>query len=204
MIRVLVVDDHPIMRFGITSIIGFQPDMEVVADASTGEQAIELFDKFGPDLTLMDLQLPGMGGVKAIQEIKARHSQAKFVVLTTYKGDEDIFQALRAGAAGYLIKGMSHDLLIDALRRVHSGRRYVPAEVSYKLKARTPDADLSIRERQVLQLIAAGNSNKSIAKTLGVTEGTVKCHVGAILSRLHADDRTHAVVVAIQRGLVHI
>ena len=204
MIRVLVVDDHPIMRFGITSIIRVQADMEVVAEAGTGEEAVALFEKFQPDLTLMDLQLPAMSGVKAIQEIRVRHRDAKFVVLTTYKGDDDIYQALRAGAAGYLIKGMSHELLIDALRQVHSGKKYVPLELSSKLKERIPDAELSTREREVLGLIAAGNSNKAIAHKLSITEGTVKCHVGAILARLQVEDRTQALVVAVQRGLIHL
>ena len=203
MIRVLVVDDHPIMRLGIASIIRVQSDMQVVADAGTGEEAVALFDKFQPDITLMDLQLPGMSGVQAIQKIRDRYRDARFVVLTTYKGDEDIFQALRAGAAGYLIKGMSPEPLLDALRRVHNGKTYIPQELSSTLKDRTAHAELSIREREVLSLIAAGHSNKSIAEKLNITEGTVKCHVSAILAQLQVEDRTRALVVAIQRGFIH-
>jgi DNA-binding NarL/FixJ family response regulator len=203
MIRILVVDDHPIMRFGVAAIIGVQTDMQVVAQAGTGEEAIDLFEQFCPDLTLMDLQLPGMSGVSTIREIRARHRDAKFVVLTTYKGDEDIFQALRAGASGYLIKGLSHTLLVEAIRCVCRGKRYLPPEVSSQLGSRTPDADLSPREREVLSLIAEGNSNKEIAQKLGVTEGTIKCHVRTILGRLQVEDRTNAVIAALHRGLVH-
>lgn len=204
MMKILIVDDHPIMRFGIAAIIGAQADMEVAGQASTGEEAVDLFDTLMPDLVLVDLQLPGMGGVSTIRAIRARHESARFVVLTTYRGEEDIFQALRSGASGYLIKGMSHDLLIEAIRRVCSGRKYLPPEIQSKLKTRMPDADLSSREREVLSLIAEGNSNKAIASKLGVTEGTVKCHVGAILARLQAEDRTQALIVALQRGLIHI
>jgi DNA-binding NarL/FixJ family response regulator len=144
-----------------------------------------------------------MSGVSTIREIRARHRDAKFVVLTTYKGDEDIFQALRAGASGYLIKGLSHTLLVEAIRCVCRGKRYLPPEVSSQLGSRTPDADLSPREREVLSLIAEGNSNKEIAQKLGVTEGTIKCHVRTILGRLQVEDRTNAVIAALHRGLVH-
>jgi DNA-binding NarL/FixJ family response regulator len=203
MIRVLVVDDHPIMRFGIAAIIGAQPGMEVAGQAGDGQQAVELFTQLRPELTLMDLQLPGLGGVAAIQRIRAVQQDARVIVLTTYRGEEDIFQAMRAGASGYLIKGMSHELLIEAIRRVSGGKKYIPPEVSSKLKARNPDGDLSVREREVLDLIAKGDCNKNIAAKLGVTEATVKCHVGAILSRWQVRDRTQALVVALQRGLIH-
>lgn len=203
-IRVLVVDDHPLMRVGIAAIINARPDMIAVAQAGNGEEAVEMFEQHRPDVTLMDLRLPGMSGVNAIQIIRSRHEQARFVVLTTYEGDEDIHQALAAGAQGYMIKGMPHDALIDALRRVHAGGRFLPRPVKQALASRTPNSDLSSRERQVLALLAGGKSNKEIATELGITEATVKCHVSVILMRLNATDRTQAVVMALQRGLVHL
>ncbi|HEY3706692.1 MAG TPA: response regulator transcription factor [Terracidiphilus sp.] len=203
-IRVLVVDDHPIMRFGIATIIDATPDMETVAQAGSAEEAIELYEQFLPDITLMDLQLPAMSGVDAIRNIIARHHDARFVVLTTYEGDEDIHQALEAGARSYIIKGMPHDALVSALRRVNSGGRFLPPPVSRALSSRTPNSDLSAREREVLKLIVKGKNNKEIAKDLGITEATVKCHVGVILSRLNVSDRTQAAVAALQRGLVHL
>jgi DNA-binding NarL/FixJ family response regulator len=203
-IRVLVVDDHPIMRVGIAAIVDATPDMTVVAQAGSGEEAIELFEKHLPDITLMDLRLPGMSGVEAIRTLMVRHRDARFVVLTTYEGDEDIHQALQAGARSYLIKGMPHDALIGALRRVHAGGRFLPQPVSRALNSRIPNSDLSAREREVLDRIAEGKSNKEIAVDLGITEATVKCHVSVILMRLNVSDRTQAVVTALQRGLVHL
>jgi two-component system, NarL family, response regulator len=203
-IKVLVVDDHPLMRVGIAAIIDARPDMVAVAQAGNGEEAVELFEQHRPDITLMDLRLPGMSGVSAIQAIRSRHAQARFVVLTTYEGDEDIHQALAAGAQGYMIKGMPHETLIDALRRVHAGGRFLPPPVRHALASRTPNSDLSSREREVLALLASGKTNREIATELGITEATVKCHVSVILMRLNANDRTQAVVVALQRGLVHL
>ena len=204
MIEILIVDDHPIMRFGIASIIGAQPDMKVVGQAGSGEEGVDLFGRLHPDLTLMDLQLPNMSGASAIRNIRSQSSKAKVIVLTTYKGEEDIFQALRSGASGYLIKGISHDRLVEAMRIVHSGKTYLSPEISSKLTTRTPDAILSTREREVLALIAEGDGNKQIGKKLGLTEGTVKCHVGSILGKLQVEDRTQALVIALQRGLIHI
>jgi len=203
-IRVLVVDDHPIMRFGIATIIDATPDMTAVAQAGSGEEAVELYEQHLPDITLMDLRLPGMSGVDAIRTIMARHRNAKFVVLTTYEGDEDIHQALEAGARSYIIKGMPHDALVSALRRVHAGGKFLPPPVSRALSTRTPNSDLSLREREVLKLIVKGRSNREIAGDLGITESTVKCHVGVILLRLNVTDRTQAAVVALQRGLAHL
>ena len=203
-IRILVVDDHPIMRFGIATIINATPDMTTVAQAGSGEEAIELYDEHLPDITLMDLQLPGISGVDAIRTILARHADARFVVLTTYEGDEDIHQALEAGARSYLIKGMPHEALVSALRRVHSGGRFLPPPLSRVLSSRTPNSDLTAREREVLKLIVKGRNNKDIASELGITEATVKCHVGVILSRLNVTDRTQAAIAALQRGLVHL
>jgi two-component system, NarL family, response regulator len=203
-IRVLVVDDHPIMRVGIAAIIEATPDMTTVAQAGSGEEAVELFEKYLPDVTLMDLRLPGMSGVEAIRTVMAHHPNAKFVVLTTYEGDEDIHQALAAGARSYIIKGMPHDALISALRRVHAGGRFLPPPVSRALNSRIPNSELSAREREVLELIVRGKSNKEIATDLGITESTVKCHVSVILMRLNVADRTQAVVTALQRGLIHL
>jgi DNA-binding NarL/FixJ family response regulator len=203
-IKVLIVDDHPIMRVGIAAIIEATPDMTAVAQAGSGEDAVELFERHLPDITLMDLRLPGMSGVEAIRTIIARHEAAKFVVLTTYEGDEDIHQALQAGARSYIIKGMPHDALVGALRRVHAGGRFLPQPVSRALHSRIPNSDLSAREREVLDLIVRGKSNREIATDLGITESTVKCHVSVILMRLNVSDRTQAVVTAQQRGLIHL
>jgi DNA-binding NarL/FixJ family response regulator len=203
-IRVLVVDDHPIMRIGIAAIIEATPDMTTVAQAGSGEEAVEHFEKYLPDITLMDLRLPGISGVEAIRTVIGRHPNAKFVVLTTYEGDEDIHQALEAGARSYIIKGMPHDALVSALRRVHGGGRFLPPPVSRALSSRIPNSELSAREREVLHLIVRGRSNKEIATDLGITESTVKCHVSVILMRLNVNDRTQAVVTALQRGLVHL
>jgi DNA-binding NarL/FixJ family response regulator len=203
-IRVLIVDDHPIMRVGIAAIIEATPDMTTVAQTGSGEAFLEIYEKHLPDITLMDLRLPGISGVDAIRAVMARHPDAKFVVLTTYEGDEDIHQALEAGARSYIIKGMPHDALVSALRRVHSGGRFLPPPVSRALSSRIPNSELSAREREVLNLIVRGRSNKEIASDLGITESTVKCHVSEILMRLNVNDRTQAVVTALQRGLIHL
>lgn len=201
---VLVVDDHPIMRLGIVAIINAQKDMKVSAQAGSGEEAVRLFRQNRPDVTLMDLRLPGMSGLEALRTIRREDPTARCVVLTTYEGDEDIHQALAAGAAGYLIKAMSNDTLVDALRRVHAGNRFLPAPVAESLATRTPNSDLSPREREVLSLLVHGKTNKDIAASLRITEATVKCHVSVILERLGVGDRTQAVITALQRGLEHL
>ena len=203
-LTVLIVDDHPMMRLGIAAIVNDQPDMTVVAQAGTGEQAVELWRQHKPHVTLMDLRLPGMSGVEAIRAIRHEYPRSRVVVLTTYEGDEDVHQALEAGAQGYLLKGMSPEVLLDALRRVHAGNRVLPPPVARSLDSRAPCSDLSAREREVLVLIAQGRNNKEIGAALSITEGTVKCHVTMILSRLGVSDRTQAVVAAVQRGIVHI
>ena len=203
-IRVLIVDDHPIVRVGIAAIIEATPDMTVVAQGSSGEEAVELYAKHIPDITLMDLRLPGMTGVETIRTVMARHRNARFVVLTTYEGDEDIHQALEAGARSYIIKGMPYDALVNAIRRVHAGSRFLPPPVTRTLSNRLPESSLSSREREVLSLIVHGKSNKEIAAELGIAESTVKCHVSVILMRLNANDRTQAVVTALRRGLIHL
>lgn len=203
-IRVLVVDDHPITRFGIAAIIEATPDMTVVGQAGSGEEAVELYEKHVPDIVLMDLRLPGMSGVEAIRTVVGRHRQARFVVLTTYEGDEDIHQALQAGARSYLVKGMPHEALVNALRRVHAGGQFLPPPVSRALFSRIPNSELSAREREVLSLLVRGRNNKEIGSELGITEATVKCHVSVILMRLNVSDRTQAVVTALRRGLAHL
>ncbi len=202
--KVLVVDDHPIMRYGVVAIIEARNDMSVVAQCGNATEAVALFREHKPDITLMDLRLPDRGGVDAIREIRRFAPQARFIVLTTYEGDEDIHQALEAGARGYLIKGMPHEALIDALRKVHSGGRFVPPPVARALASRMPGSDLSSREREVLSLLVRGRSNREIAQELRIKEATVKSHVSVILMRLNVTDRTQAVIAALQRGLAHL
>ena len=204
-IKVMVVDDHPLMRVGIAAIINARSDMGVVAQAGTGEEAVALFRQHLPDITLMDLRLPGsLGGVEAIATIRAESPHARFIVVTTYDGDEDIHRALEAGAQGYVIKGMPYQTLVDALQKVHAGGRFLPPPVARALASRPPHSQLSSREMEVLHLLVSGNSNKDIANLLGITEATVKSHVSTILMRLDVEDRTQAVVAALQRGLVHL
>jgi DNA-binding NarL/FixJ family response regulator len=201
---ILVVDDHPIMRMGIAAIINAQSDMRVCAQAGTGDEGVMAFREQHPDVTLMDLRLPGMSGLEALRKIREEDSAARSVVLTTYEGDEDIHQVLEAGASGYVIKAMSHDTLVDALRLVHAGGRYLPSPVARSLAGRTPNSDLSRREREVLALMVRGMSNKEIATLLHICEATVKCHVSVILERLEVGDRTQAVIAALQRGMAHL
>jgi DNA-binding NarL/FixJ family response regulator len=203
-IRILIVDDHPIMRVGIAAILNAQPNMEVIGQAGSAEDAIRIFRQMRPDLTLMDLRLPDASGVEAIRAIRVLAPDARVVVLTTYEGDEDIHQALEAGARGYLIKGMSHDVLLQALRRVLAGQRFLPPVVTSALSSRTPGSHLSHRELEVLQLLFAGKSNREIAEELQIKEATVKSHVSVILMRLNVTDRTQAVVEGLKRGLVHM
>ncbi len=203
-IRILIVDDHPLMRVGIAAIINAQPNMTVVGQAGNVADAVRLFAAEQPDLTLMDLRLPDRSGVEAIRLIRAQTPKARIVVLTTYEGDEDIHQALAAGAMGYLIKGMPHELLIRALLRVHSGHRFLPQVVTEALSSRLPGSNLSTREQEVLQLMFAGKSNREIAEELAIKEATVKTHVSVILMRLNVSDRTQAVVEGLKRGLVHL
>jgi DNA-binding NarL/FixJ family response regulator/signal transduction histidine kinase len=203
-IKVLVVDDHPVVRVGISTIIDTQQDMTVVAETGSGEEAVTLFQEHLPDLTVMDLRLKKMNGAASIRKIREEFPDAKIVVLTTYRGDEDIHQALAAGASGYLIKGMPRQVLLDALRRVHQGERFLPPPVTKILAARKPASELSARERQVLSLLAAGKCNKEISADLGIAEITVKCHLSLIFLRLNVTDRTQAVIAAVQRGLVHL
>ncbi len=203
-IRVMLVDDHPIVRIGLAALLGTLPEMETVAQAGGGREAIALHREHKPDVTLMDLRLPDLSGVEVIRAVRRESPEARFIVLTTYEGDEDIHQALQAGARGYIIKGLPHDLLANAIKRVHAGGRYLPQVVKETLASRTPGSDLSVREREVLVRIAQGKSNREIATELDLAEITVKCRVSAILERLDVHDRTEAVVTALQRGLLHL
>jgi DNA-binding NarL/FixJ family response regulator len=204
MVRVLIVDDHPVVRFGLAAIIRLQPDMEVVGEAGTGEEACRICLEQVPDVVLMDLRLPGLSGVQSIKTIRATTPSVRFIVLTTYDGDEDIRRALDAGAQAYLLKAMSYVEITAAIRKVHSGARVIPQLVSRTLAECPPNSQLSPREIQVLELIAGGCSNKEIGRALGITEATVKWHVNLILNRLDVADRTAAIVAALQRGIIHL
>jgi len=201
---IMVVDDHPLMRAGVAAVIDLRPGMFVVAQAGSSREAIALFDQHHPDVTLMDLRLAEGSGVETIRRIRARHPAARFIVLTTYEGDEDIHQALEAGAQGYIIKGMPNETLVAALQSVHAGRRFIPPPVARALESRTPDSRLSTREKEVLLHLVHGRSNREIAAKLFISEATVKCHLGVIFMRMGVSDRTQAVVAALQRGLVHL
>jgi DNA-binding NarL/FixJ family response regulator len=201
-IRVLIVDDHPVVCRGLAAIIQTEQGMSVVGQAFNGVQAVEMFRRHQPDVTLMDLRMPLMTGVEAIRAIREFRPTAAFVVLTTYHGDEDIHRALKAGAQSYLLKGMSDQELLGAIRNVHAGLRYLPQPVLDSLANRPPKSELTERELQILNLIVKGMSNRQIAETLGITEPTVKWHVNILLSRLNVSDRTQAAVAALQRGIV--
>lgn len=203
LIRVMVVDDHAIMRAGLVSMIDREPGMTVVAEAGNGIQAVEGFHRHKPDITLMDLRMPLMDGVEAIESIRKEFHNSRFIVLTTYDGDEDIYRALKAGAQAYLLKGMARSDLFAAIRAVHSGLRYIPSVVAKSITSRVR-SDLTKRELDVLKLLAAGGSNKEIAASLKTTEGTVKSYVIHILDKLEVGDRTEAVTTAIKRGIIHL
>ena len=203
-IRILTVDDHPLLRDGIASLVGTQSDMAVVAEASNGREAIEKFRMLRPDVTLMDLRMPDMNGIEAITQIMGEFASAKIVVLTTYSGDAQIVRALKAGAQGYLLKGLLRKELLDTIRAVHAGKKRISPEVAGQVAEYAADSSLTTREIDVLHLIAQGNANKMIADQLAVTEDTVKAHVKSILSKLGANDRTHAVTIALKRGIIDL
>jgi two-component system NarL family response regulator len=201
-IRILLADDHAVVREGIAAILGRQSDVKVVAEAGNGQEAVEAWERERPDVTLMDLRMPVMGGVEAISAIRRLHPESRFVVLTTYDGDENIYRALQAGAQAYLLKDMFREQLLEAIRTVHRGQRYIPRPIARKLADRLDGDELSAREVQVLEEIVKGRSNKEIALDLGITEPTVKFHVTNILGKLRVSDRTQAATAAIQRGFV--
>ena len=203
-IRILAADDHALLRQGIASLIGLESDMEIVAEAATGREAVEKFKAHRPDITLMDLQMPEMSGIEAILAIRSEFPKACIIVLTTYAGDVQVMRALKAGARGYVLKGRVHKELLETIRAVHAGQKRLPPEVAAVLAEHAGEEELSARELNVLRLIAAGNANKEIAAQLSVTEETVKSHVTSILSKLGANDRTHAVTLALKRGIIEI
>jgi len=201
-IRVLTVDDHPLLRSGIVGVINAQPDMTVVAEASDGEEAISLYRQHRPDITLMDLRLPKTSGIDAISGIRSEFPSARIIVLTTYGGDVQALRAFKAGAAGYLLKSMLRTELVDTIRSVHAGHRRIPTEIATEMAEHAADDALTEREVEVLRYVSAGNSNKIIAAHLHLSEHTVKGHLKNILSKLGANDRTHAVMIAVKRGFI--
>ena len=203
-IRILAVDDHALVKEGIAVLVGTQPDMTLVAEASNGREAIQQFRTHRPDVTLMDLQMPEMNGIDAIGAIRGEFPDAKIIVLTTYKGDVQILRALKAGARGYLLKNTFHKELIETIRAVHAGKKALSPEASYEIAEHATDDALTPAEINVLRLIAAGNANKQIADQLSITEETVKGRVKNILSKLGANDRTQAAMIGLKRGIIEL
>ena len=202
-IRILAVDDHALLRKGLAAVVNAEPDMKLVAEASNGEEAVEKFRTHRPDITLMDLQMPGLNGIEATTRILSEFPAARIIVLTTYKGDAQVLRALRAGARSYILKGHDREL-VETIHAVIEGRKKIPPEIAAELAEHATDDELSGREIEVLQLIAAGNSNKQIADVLSVAEATIKSRVTNILSKLGASDRAHAVTIAVRRGIIEL
>jgi DNA-binding NarL/FixJ family response regulator len=203
-IRILLADDHPVLREGVRALAADEADMEFVAEACSGREAIEEFRKHRPDVVLMDLQMPDMNGIDAMMAIRKEFPDARFIVLTTYAGDVRISRALKAGARGYLLKSLLRRELLDTIRAVHAGQKRIPAELAGQVADHLADDSLTSREIEVLRLIAAGNANKIVADKLSITEETVKGHVKSILSKLGVNDRTHAVTVGLKRGIIEL
>jgi DNA-binding NarL/FixJ family response regulator len=201
---VLTVDDHPLLRKGIVGLVNAESDMKVVAEASTGVEATKQFKQHRPDITLMDLQLPDMSGIEAMIAIRQEFPEARIIVLTTYAGDVQVLRALKAGARGYLLKADVNEELLDTIRSVHAGHKWIHPEVAAELAEYTGREALTVREIEVLRLIATGNANKEIGAKLSIGEDTVKRHVTNILGKLDANDRTHAVTIALKRGIIQL
>jgi DNA-binding NarL/FixJ family response regulator len=204
LIRILTVDDHALLRKGIAALVNAEPDMKLVAEASNGRDALESFRLHRPDVTLMDIQMPGFNGIEAIDYILSEFPDAHIIVLTTYTGDVQVLRALRAGARGYVLKGHVHRELLETIRVVHAGQKGIPPDIAAELAEHAGDDELTTREIDVLRLIAGGNSNKLIADQLSIGEATVKSHVTNILSKLSANDRSHAVTIALKRGIIQL
>jgi DNA-binding NarL/FixJ family response regulator len=204
LIRILSVDDHPLLRDGIAALVNAEPDMKLVAEASNSKEALEKFRLHHPDVTLMDIQMPGGSGIEAIIQIHSECPDARIIVLTTYTGDVQVVRALRAGARAYILKGHVHRELLETIRNVHAGKKRIPPEIAAELAEHAADDELTKRELEVLQLIAAGNANKQIADQLSIGEATVKTHVTNILSKLGASDRAHAVTIGLKRGFIQL
>jgi DNA-binding NarL/FixJ family response regulator len=204
LIRILTVDDHPLLRKGIAALVNAEPDLKLVAEASNGEEAIDAFRSSRPDVTLMDLQMPGLDGIAAISRIHEEFPNARIIVLTTYTGDTQVLRALRAGARAYILKGHVHKELLETIRAVHAGQKRIPPDIAAELAEHAMDDELTEREIDVLKLVAAGNANKLIADRLSIGEATVKSHVSNILSKLGANDRSHAVTIGLKRGIIEL
>jgi DNA-binding NarL/FixJ family response regulator len=202
-IRVFCVDDHPLMREGIATVIRNEPDMQLVAEASTGHDAIRGFREHLPDVTLMDVRMPDMGGIDALLAIRTEFANARVIMLTTFEGDAEIKRALEAGAQGYMLKSMPRKQLVDVIRKVHAGKKHIPNEVAAQLMEHLGAETLSKREVEVLQKVAGGNRNSDIAALLFISEETVKGHIKHIMEKLDASDRTEAVAIGIRRGIIH-
>ena len=203
-IRVLLADDHPVVREGMAALLNRRADMDVIGEVANGRDAVEFFRQHQPDVTLMDLRMPEMGGVAAIVSIREQFPEARIIILTTYDGDEDIYRGLQAGAMAYLLKDTPRDDLLDTIRAVHAGQRRIPPDVANKLAERIMGPSLTERELAVLEQIVAGKSNREIGEALVITEGTVKVHVNNLLGKLGVSDRTQAVTEALRRGIVHL
>ena len=204
MIRVLAVDDHPLLREGIAALIGSEEDMELIGEASNGREGLDMFRKFRPDVTLMDLQMPEMNGIDAIGAIRGEFPEARIIVLTTHPGDVQVSRALKAGARAYLMKGELRKELLETVRAVHAGQKRLSSEVAAEIAEHVTDSSLTPRELDVLRLVAAGNANKEVGALLSLTEVTIKSHMKNILGKLGANDRTHAVTIASKRGIIDL
>lgn len=204
LIRILTVDDHPVLRKGLAALVNAEPDLKLVAEASNGKEAIEAFRSHQPDVTLMDIQMPGLDGIQAIESIRGEFPEARIIVLTTYSGDTQVVRALKAGAKAYVLKGHVLDELLDTIRAVHAGKKRIPPDVAAELADHATDDALTEREIDVLKLIATGNGNKQIADVLSISEATVKSRITNILSKLAANDRAHAVTIGLKRGIIEL